>query len=432
MKINLKIPGEPGTVYVSFSGGADSTALLLLMLEQGLDLCAVHFEHGIRGLESREDAAWCREFCEKRGVKYIEIPLDVPGNMYPGENLEAAARRLRLEAWREFSNGKPITIMLGHHADDRVETMLMRLARGSNASGAAGLDHISQIANLSFLRPLLDQRREEIEQFLTDSGVTDWRMDCSNSDESYQRNYLRGKALPEWYRNFPPVREGLLHAARALSLDADFIEASANRVAEKYLTGDYTGYEFWRQVHPALIPRLLRIWLGGEFIPDRHFIRRFQEEIAAVSTETRLLEATAECELCFDRAEVWRKPRRMPEFEPVLWNWHETPELAGFRVGEGDVVFDAALLPDTLEITAPRPGDVMVPFGANSPKKLQKLILDAKLSAREKSGLRVLRIPGGEILWVPGLRRSNCAPVTDATRKKVSFLSTKDTKKHEK
>ena len=430
MKIKIDFDKKPDKVHVSFSGGADSTALLLAALQNDLNLCAVHFEHGIRGAESCADAAWCREFCADRHVEYLEIPLDVPTRMKPGENLEAAARRLRHEAWHNLSGGKPMIILLGHHADDRVENMLIRLARGSNASGAGSMDHLSQFGNLVFIRPLLDKRREELEQFLIESGVTDWRTDHTNSDESYQRNFLR-RMLAEWYEGFPPAREGLLHAAKTLTLDGNCLDSQAY-TASGPLAVPYAPVDYWRQTHPALIPRLLRIWFEyhcGGMIPDRHLIERFTEEIFSESTETRLLEVNPSYELCLTRDEVWLKLRELPAFTPRLWNWRETPEFLYFRAETADAmsqekdaaVFDATLLPDVLEIAAPAPGDAMIPFGARNPKKVQKLILDAKLSAREKYLLRLLRIPNGEIIWIPGLRRSNFAPVTEQTSETVVF-----------
>jgi tRNA(Ile)-lysidine synthase len=429
MKININFDEKPDRLYVGFSGGADSTALLLATLENGLNVRAVHFEHGIRGEESRADAAWCRAFCAARGVEYREIPLDTLSCMKPGENLEATARRLRLEAWQAFSGGKPTVILLGHHADDRVENMLIRLARGSNASGAGRMDYRSRFGNLTFLRPLLDCRREEIEQYLRDAGVNDWRIDSTNEDESYLRNFLR-KMLPEWYAGFPPVREGLLHAARALTLDGDCLDAQARAEAEPLKTS-HTPVGYWRAIHPALVPRLLRLWPAyhrfGEVIPNHHLIERFIREIHSESTETRYLEVNGELQIGFSRGEAWLHARENPLAEPLPWHWREQPEFMGFSaepaaaLPENGVAFDAALLPDVLEIAAPAPGDAMIPFGAHSPKKLKKLMLDAKFSARQKDELRVLRIPGGEIIWAPGLRRSNFAPVTEQTAETVVF-----------
>ena len=94
-----RIPSGIRTVYASFSGGADSLALLVCLseLRQGApwELRAVHFEHGIRGAESLADADFCREVCEKLGVPLQVIPLNVPEHIQSGEGTEAAARRLR-------------------------------------------------------------------------------------------------------------------------------------------------------------------------------------------------------------------------------------------------------------------------------------------------------------------------------------------------
>ena len=93
------IPSGIRTVYASFSGGADSLALLtcLSALRKGAPwkLRAVHFEHGIRGAESLADAEFCRSVCEKLDIPFQIVPLDVPGHMQPGEGTEASARRLR-------------------------------------------------------------------------------------------------------------------------------------------------------------------------------------------------------------------------------------------------------------------------------------------------------------------------------------------------
>ena len=89
------------TIYVGFSGGADSTALLyilkLLSVKYPFELKAVHFEHGLRGDESINDALWCKKFCIKYKIKYLEFKLDVKDSLLANEGIEACARRLRLD-----------------------------------------------------------------------------------------------------------------------------------------------------------------------------------------------------------------------------------------------------------------------------------------------------------------------------------------------
>ncbi|MEI8245022.1 MAG: tRNA lysidine(34) synthetase TilS, partial [Lentisphaerota bacterium] len=131
-------------VYAGFSGGADSTALLLtlhsLAAELSIELQAVHFEHGLRGQASLDDAVWCEDFCQSRQIPFTGITLDVLSFRYPGENIEAAARRLRIQQWVEMLAGqKNAVVALGHHAGDRIENLFIRLCRGSNISGLTAM-----------------------------------------------------------------------------------------------------------------------------------------------------------------------------------------------------------------------------------------------------------------------------------------------------
>ena len=118
-------PAGGKTLLIGFSGGADSTSLLLLakryQSELTYQLEAVHFEHGIRGSESREDAVWCENFCRRHEIKFRRIDLSVPMRKLPGENLEGAARRMRLEHFRKLSMQyqQSAVIGLGHHFDER-------------------------------------------------------------------------------------------------------------------------------------------------------------------------------------------------------------------------------------------------------------------------------------------------------------------------
>ncbi|MBO5922986.1 MAG: tRNA lysidine(34) synthetase TilS, partial [Lentisphaeria bacterium] len=125
---------------VGFSGGADSTALLLLLLEWNFSagqIEAVHFDHGLRGKESTADGLWCQDFCRERNIKFTLVKLDLSTAVARGCSLEDAARNARLEWYRNHDDNTPI--VLAHHAGDVAENMLLKLARGSNVSSLNSL-----------------------------------------------------------------------------------------------------------------------------------------------------------------------------------------------------------------------------------------------------------------------------------------------------
>ncbi|NMA47310.1 MAG: tRNA lysidine(34) synthetase TilS, partial [Lentisphaerae bacterium] len=243
-------------LLVGFSGGADSTALLLALLAAGVDgLLAVHCHHGLRGAAADADAAWCRAFCEQRGIAFHLEHLDVPGQQRRGESTEEAGRRLRLALWQRLAAAEPTVVFLGHHGDDVLEELLMRLARGANSSGLTGLREERQLCGVRLLRPLLSCRRAEIESWLLAQGVADWRTDRSNSDCAYRRNAVRHDLVPRFRAIFGEDR-GLQQAARVLRMDADYLEMAA---ADAY--GQLRDLRDWQALHPALLQRVLRLWL---------------------------------------------------------------------------------------------------------------------------------------------------------------------------
>ena len=219
-------------IYVGFSGGADSVSLLIstneLAAELGLDITAVHFEHGIRGAASRMDARWCKDFCCQRKIKYEQYDLHTLDERKGNENVEAVARRLRIKKWSEIIHGQDeCVVLLGHHADDRIENIFIRMCRGANVSGLTSMREESVLENVKIIRPLLSYSKLDLIEFLTDRGIAEWCVDHSNFDESYTRNYFRHRIIPDIIQQLPTAATGLIKAAKALEVDARFIEENA-------------------------------------------------------------------------------------------------------------------------------------------------------------------------------------------------------------
>lgn len=429
-------PYENCDVLVGFSGGADSTALLILLGRiPHLKLKAVHFEHNIRPVEGPADAAWCRDFCEKRNIPFELVPIDVPASRLPGESTEAAARRLRMDYWSANASDNTI-VALGHNAGDRVENLFLRLARGSNASGLASFRAEGRIGSCRIVRPLIDYSKDDIKEFLLAEGVSDWREDSTNSDSSYNRNLFRNEVLPLIYGNIDYAEQGMLHSLDALAQDADFIEAEALKKYQLVKGAADTDISFWRTLHPALAIRVLRYWLadfvGMDFIPDRNFFMRFsaetgKEELPAsgkimipVKGNFSLKLHSGKCSLLeLDSEAVF-----IPE-----WRWREVPvlnfdgmslaasvEKVGNPASDDEVFFDADLVPDVLLVRSWLDGDRMTPFGSGDSVRLKKIFSDRKIPAESKLAYPVLVLPSGEIIWLAGLRRSSFAPLSSGTQ----------------
>ena len=423
------------TFLVGFSGGADSTAALLLIherMEKGNRLIAVHFNHHLRGAESDAEAVNARSFAEARNIEFRLIDLDIA----PGSNLEARARQARLEAWKKLiSEYENTVVVTGHHKDDCIENMFLRIGRGSNVSGLTGLHITSEVEGVKFFRPLIIYSRKEIEEFLIERGVTSWAVDSSNLSCDYARNVLRNKILPELYRIFPGGRKAVEHTLDNLCDDAAFIDREAffrYRNAE-----DRFAVEFWRGQDKALVVRMLKMLCKELFNDDCPLSSGAFERF-----ETMIEESTAGiCELDEKRKLYFADGRIFPfaENPPFELKWDfrnqsvldlpgnrkvccEMVDLLPEECGQWEAFFDLDALGDTLDVMSPGAGEKMVPFGRENPVSLKKLRVDAKVPA-------LLAPPvlkdGNCIIWFPGIRRSNSALVTGKSRI-IRFFMEKD------
>lgn len=184
-------------VIVGVSGGADSLCLLFVLQEYArrvpFSIEAVHVEHGIRGKESLEDAAFVERLAEREGIPFHLVSRPVPQlAKRDGLSLEEAGRRARYEAFEEIRKKTGAQkIAVAHNRNDQAETMLFCMARGSGLFGAGGMSPVRG----HIIRPLLDVSRQEIEDYLVRRGEA-WRTDSTNADTRYARNSLRHSVLP--------------------------------------------------------------------------------------------------------------------------------------------------------------------------------------------------------------------------------------------
>ena len=406
-----------GQLLVGFSGGADSTALLLMAArgaeKSGCELLAVHFNHHLRGEESDAEALAAEDFARKLNVKFLKIDLHIS----PGGNLESRARQARLEKWKELcANYSDPVVLLGHHLDDRIENLFIRIGRGSNASGLTGMQMYSEVGGVKFFRPLLIYTRSEIEAFLLENGVTKWAVDSSNIHGEFCRNILRNKILPEFYELFPGGKKAVMTTLENLTYDAVYLDTLANELYEN--APDRYELSFW-YLHreKAMICRMLRLMCREFFNDDSPLtagaVNRFAEMVENQKNGICMLDEKRV--LHFSGGMIYPRCEKM---ENILWNWkkEETVFWGNWRftvrkiselpekITLYDACFNAGELPDILEIGVPQDGEKMVPFGRKSAEKVKNLRIKRKIAAFPVNP--VVRTMQKKVLFLPGIHHS--------------------------
>lgn len=217
---------------MAVSGGADSVALLRALAEiksssggRG-ELHVLHFDHGMRGAASADDARWVSELASELGL---------PCSIGHAERLDSASEESLRDARRAFyktsANALGVRhLATGHTADDQAETVLFRILRGSGLRGLSGIPRFARLTEgCTLVRPLLDLTREEVIDYLEGLGQTH-REDESNRDLAYARNWIRREALPNLQERFPQATRQLVRLAKQADETSGLVERSAARL----------------------------------------------------------------------------------------------------------------------------------------------------------------------------------------------------------
>lgn len=222
----------PGRWGVAVSGGADSVALLrLLITRSDLALHVIHLDHQTRGVESTADAEFVRRLADELQLPSTIAQRDVVEQQIADlpANPSARYRAARLALFRNVVTREHLAgVILAHHEDDQAETVLHRLIRGSGPSGLAGMAQRTDLAGLTLVRPLLSVRRSHLQSFLQQIGQP-WREDASNASDDYLRNRLR-----RWLRDQPETHDALIALADACRALRDWATARAPELPSSF------------------------------------------------------------------------------------------------------------------------------------------------------------------------------------------------------
>lgn len=188
-------------ILVGFSGGADSSALLLMLKayseQSGAKIYAAHINHGIRGSEADRDEIFCKEFAKSLDIEFFSVKLNVPEiAKKSGESIESAARRLRYEFFNKIMAERSIPILAtAHNADDNLETVIFNLTRGAGLSGLCGIPNSRPTENGIVIRPILTMEKRDIIAFCEEHNIN-YVTDSTNADNEYTRNKIRNQIIP--------------------------------------------------------------------------------------------------------------------------------------------------------------------------------------------------------------------------------------------
>ena len=442
-----------GPVVLMVSGGADSTALLVLATSSRLDiddgrgrawiarerLHVLHVNHGLRGLDADEDEEFVRDLCARLGVPCTVCRADVAELASASDgNVENAGRVLRYAEATRLANElcerqglsrSAARILTAHTADDRAETFFMNAIRGT---GASGLSSIPRRRN-RIVRPLLDRTHEELCDLLRMRGIV-WREDRTNADTAHLRSYVRHELMPVVRARNPRVAASLAATCDILSDEDAFLTSLATRALRDLTRRSERGLVVLdagrlAACEVALARRVVRAAVMGVCPDARLEARHVAHVLELVAAGAGSATLPLGVDVRVDHAMLVVAARR--EAEAASPAWLEVPGRLELPDGRALV---ARLLPvqlldaeacgvdpargGRLWVDRPRPGDVLCPLGMHGQsKKVSDLVGEAHVPLDRRAQVPVVRSgPTGQVVWVAPLRADERARVTPATR----------------
>jgi tRNA(Ile)-lysidine synthase len=439
---------EPGDVVITgVSGGADSVCLLLVLqklaAELSISIEAVHINHGIR-TEAAGDAEFVRRLCEDRGIPFHLVCADVETQAKQEKmSTEEMGRKIRYEAFRQILGERKGRIAVAHNSNDRAETMLFHLFRGTGLAGVCGIRPVQG----EIIRPLLFLERKEIEQWLQEQGIS-FCTDATNLGDDYTRNRIRHHILPY-------AEEEIVHGATAnMNRAAKQLQEADEYVMRQTLAAVERCCIFTEHPKAASV-KLSLLQKEDPFIQKRLLFytvceiagRKKDITEAHIQSIYKLLQGTGskECMLPYqvhvykqyewvkiEKSEAERgisqaKYMELPELPVDIPSVVDVPglgrvEFRTFPCEKSQIIpqktytkwFDYDKITRIMCLRPRQAGDYLTVNQQMGRKSLQDYFVDQKIPKENRNSLYVLAMDH-HVVWVPGLRISEYFKITEQT-----------------
>lgn len=448
-------------LLIGVSGGPDSLSLLYLLRQTGYPTIAMHVNHGLRP-EADAEAQGVERFAASLGIEFISSKVDVRSySRQQSVSIEEAARILRYQALFEAAKQHRVrAVVVGHTADDQVETILMHLLRGTGLSGLRGME-FHMLPNpwskkIPLLRPFLSTWRAEIEQYALANGLQP-TLDKSNLDLTYFRNRIRHELLPFLEKYNPSIRMSLWRMGESLKDDYATLQHLVDLAWGSTLVKQGKGYiEFRTAVLlqlPRSVQRLLLRQAIAYHLPDlkdvsfdciERGLMLLTGDIPGKQTDLiaglrmqkeadRFLLFTDAADLAVGDYPIITPGEKIaltiPSTLELANGWQlETEEIKDFddiqlrsqaNPDPYQAWLDASKVVGPLSARARQPGDYIRSLGLDGhATKISDLMINLKLPKRARATWPLI-CSGEEILWVPGYRLSHLVRIRPETSKAI-------------
>lgn len=405
-------------IVIGCSAGPDSMALVDLLLKvrekYQLLLVVAHVNHNLR-VESKEEEEYLRTYCEENHLMFESMTI----SEYGDDNFHNEARNLRYNFFEEIVEKYTANyLMTAHHGDDLVETILMRISRGSNLNGYSGFKQVVDMDSYQIVRPLLGYTKKELEQYDLENEVK-YFVDSSNEKDKYTRNRYRKYILPFLKQEDANIHMKYLKFSQVIAEADRFIEKERDKALESVVVDGKVNLTKFKELDSFLQKEIL-YYLMSEFyqddlilINDKH-IELLLNLIYSNKANTFInLPNEVVANKSYEVLELKRVTDEITTYEVEFSGYVELPN--GKLIEQIEDIVDNSNFICRLhssEITLPlivrtrKFGDRISVKGMNGSKKVKDIFIDKKVKVEERDIWPIVVDSKGIVVWLPGLKKS--------------------------
>ena len=407
------------TIVVGVSGGPDSMALLYILNEfknkMDLNIICAHVNHNKRK-ESEQEKIDLENYCKKNNITFEYIKVTNWGD----ENFHNEARSVRYNFFEELVyNYGAKYLMTAHQGDDLIETILMRIVRGSTLKGYSGFSRIVDKGDYKIIRPLITVTKDEILKFDEKNGIQ-YAIDESNNEDHYTRNRYRHTVLPFLKQEEPNIHKKFLKFSETLLKNSNYIDSVANKEFNKVFQNGNLDIDKFKSLDPVIQTKIIYNILEKIYGDDLLIVGNAHVDLifglissnksnSVVHLPNNVIVVKSYNELTFSYDDDVNDQYEIQIDEIVNLPNGKIIE----KVDETNDTSNYTIKLNSKEVTLPlyvrnrRDGDKIKLKGLNAYKKVSEIFINEKIKTSDRNSWPVVLDSKEEIVWLPGLKKSN-------------------------
>ena len=414
-KLKRELPNNI-TIITATSGGPDSMVLLNLLStvkkEKSLTIVCAHVNHKLRK-ESDDEAKMVKEYCVQNNIIFEYMTIDE----YKG-NTENYARKKRYEFFetliKKYSSPYLLT---AHHGDDLMETIMMRLIRGSSLKGYAAFSEITSKIDYKIYRPLITKTKAEILNYVKSNNIP-YALDKTNDSDVFTRNRIRKYILPYLKKENKNVHLKFLEFSKTLTETEIYLNKQTQKAISNIYKDNKLNLDLFLKEEPLIQKKVIQNILDKTYKENINLIK--DVHVNNILHAVKNNKPNQKINLPYNKILIksynnaWIEENKTPEEYDYILNDkiklpnHHVIEIINDTNDHSNYVtkINSKDIKLPIHVRTKKDGDKLILKGLNKTKKLKDIFIDEKISLDQRNLWPVVTDSNGEIIWLPGLKKT--------------------------